>query len=273
MLTSIIHNLTDRCVLEEVKDIDNLDDASTTYVHRRIIKSKRPLWSFYQSVYSQFVEMVSGLPPGIVLEVGAGTGFLKEFLPSAITSDLCPFPWVDTVLDAMDMPFKDNSVSAILLRGVLHHIPDADRFFKEVDRCLMPGGRLIMVEPHNTLWGGVVSRHLHHEAYDPEGDWTIPAGGRLSGANLALPWIVFSRDRHMFDRRFPRLKVRNLESRDALHYILSGGFKYKQFVPDWLWWSVNLAEWLLTPLMPLVGTLLYVDIEKADASDDGRLKK
>lgn len=48
------------------------------------------------------------------------------------------------------MPFQDKSVSAFMMIDVLHHIKDSRQFFKEMQRCLKPGGKIVMIEPANT---------------------------------------------------------------------------------------------------------------------------
>jgi hypothetical protein len=45
-----------------------------------------------------------------------------------------------------------------------------------------------------------ITNHLNPDA----ADWSFPAVGPLSGANGALPWILFERDRARFEREFPQ---------------------------------------------------------------------
>lgn len=44
--------------------------------------------------------------------------------------------------DLLDLPIADGSVDAAFSIGVLHHSPDPRRAFREVARCVRPGGRL-----------------------------------------------------------------------------------------------------------------------------------
>src|SRR5260370_17262970 len=86
------------------------------------------------------------------------------------------------------------------------------RFFREATRCLRVGGRILLIEPWVSTWSRIIYTHLHHEPFQPDSpDWTIPLSGPLSGANGAMPWIIFERDREQFEARFPHLKVQLLK--------------------------------------------------------------
>ena len=50
--------------------------------------------------------------------------------------------------DATRLPFADGSVDAVLIRDLLHHLPDRAAALAEAARVLAPGGRLTLVEPN-----------------------------------------------------------------------------------------------------------------------------
>jgi SAM-dependent methyltransferase len=50
--------------------------------------------------------------------------------------------------DAARLPFADASFDAVLIRDLLHHLPDRVRALREARRVLRPGGRLTLVEPN-----------------------------------------------------------------------------------------------------------------------------
>jgi SAM-dependent methyltransferase len=52
--------------------------------------------------------------------------------------------------DAARLPFGDASFDAVLIRDLLHHLPDRARALAEARRVLKPGGRLTLVEPNRT---------------------------------------------------------------------------------------------------------------------------
>ena len=90
-----------------------------------------------------------------------------------------------------------------------------------------------MVEPWNTGWSRWIYSHLHHEPFDVNGEWTIPITGPLSGANGALPWIVFERDREVFSMRFPEWRISGITPMMPLVYLLSGGISLRSIFPGW----------------------------------------
>ena len=46
--------------------------------------------------------------------------------------------------DCENFPFEDNAFDAIICSNSFHHDPDPLAFFKSVQRCLRPGGRLVL---------------------------------------------------------------------------------------------------------------------------------
>ena len=46
--------------------------------------------------------------------------------------------------DCENFPFEDNTFDAIICSNSFHHYPDPLAFFKSVQRCLRPGGRLVL---------------------------------------------------------------------------------------------------------------------------------
>jgi SAM-dependent methyltransferase len=252
-------------------DQDILDNPETTLKRASIIRSKRLLRAFYSECYEYFLDSSSNVPPGIKLELGSGAGFIKEVMPDVITSEYLPLPTVDSVCSASDLPFPNRSLSAIFLLDVLHHLPDLDRFFKESNRCLLPGGVVAMVEPANTVWSRFIYRHFHPEPFDPTvSDWRLPPGGPLSMANVALPWIVFCRDRMRYDREYPDLEVVKIECFGPMLYVLSGGVTHRQMLPDLLYSAVRWGEELLTPLNDLFGMFMKITIRRRHDSPGKR---
>ena len=77
----------------------DIDDPRTTHLRLQIIQEKSFLRQIYQEWY-QSLALV--LPPGegAVLELGAGAGFMKDFIPELITSEVFYCPNIRAVLDA-----------------------------------------------------------------------------------------------------------------------------------------------------------------------------
>lgn len=47
-----------------------------------------------------------------------------------------------SLADAMELPFEDESFDVVTCRIAAHHFADAQTFFREAERVLVPGGRL-----------------------------------------------------------------------------------------------------------------------------------
>ena len=106
-----------------------------------------------------------------------------------------------------------------------------------------------MIEPWVSAWSKLVYTKLHHEPFQPDAaDWTFPISGPLSGANGALPWIVFRRDRARFERDFPEWKIETLAPMMPLRYLVSGGVSMRSLMPGWstpAWRGIEGAMWRL----------------------------
>ncbi|MCA1758739.1 MAG: class I SAM-dependent methyltransferase, partial [Bacteroidales bacterium] len=209
-----------------------LDSPERTIFHNQIIRNKLFIRKLYEEWYEIFSATLPQLPDGKMVELGSGGGFLKEVIPSVLCSDILDLPFNDLTFSALDMPFENNELSAVFMIDTFHHIPDANRFLSEVDRVLKKDGMVVMIEPANSLWGRIIYKNFHHEPFEPEAGWTIPRSGPLSGANGALPWIVFERNKKLFESNFPNLEILEIRYHTPFRYLVSGGVSFKQLVPD-----------------------------------------
>jgi len=250
--------------LPETRDVKNLDDPAITTLHGEILRKKAFLKKLYTDFYRQFGQFVPEQNGKLLVELGSGGGFIKDVIPNVVTSDVLKVGGIDKVFSATDMPFEDSSVDAFFMFDVLHHIPEPRRFFSEADRCLKPGGEIIMIEPANTSWARFVYKNFHHEQFDPQGEWRLGKGGPLSQGNGAMPWIIFVRDRKIFEREYPRLKIVLLYNHTPVSYLLSGGFTLRQVVPGFIYPLVRAMEYLLTPARNYLGMFMTVVLEKTD---------
>ena len=121
-----------------------------------------------------------------------------------------------------------------------------------------------MIEPANTPWSRFIYKNFHYERFDPQGDWRLDKGGRLSQANGALPWIVFCRDRDTFELEYPRLKIVSLHNHTPLRHLLSGGFSLRQLIPGGLYPVVKAIEYVLSPADKWLGMFMTVVLEKSN---------
>jgi SAM-dependent methyltransferase len=241
----------------------HLDDPQSSIQHGELIRSKIFLNKLYREWYHYLIRRIEHLPEGKIVELGSGGGFIKELLPDVITSDVMPLPGNDMTFSAEEMPFDDNSLASIFMIDVLHHIPDCRAFFSEAQRVLQPGGMIIMSEPANTLWSRFFYKNFHHEPFDPKSGWEIEnSTGPLSGANGAIPWIVFNRDIELFHQEFSQLSLVNLELHTPLRYLISGGLSYRSLLPHQLFGMLTKLEKLFTPIYAWTAMFQLIEVAK-----------
>src|SRR5262249_27050171 len=89
------------------------------HLHRGVWQSKPVLREVYRHLYQKIVVMCR---PGLTLEVGGGSGNLKDYLPDVVSFDIVGAPWLDFVADAQALPIRSGSVANIVMFDVLHHI-------------------------------------------------------------------------------------------------------------------------------------------------------
>src|SRR5262245_27320971 len=248
----------------------SVDDPRTTRLRRDIIRDKPLLRGIYRDWYALVRE---SLPPGVggVLELGSGAGFLREVLPEAVTSDTVAGADVRLFADGRALPVADGRLRAIVLIDVLHHISDCRRLFAEAARCIRPGGALVAIEPWVSAWSRFVYGRLHEEPFQPDAAaWEFPPAGPLSGANQALPWIVFQRDRAAFDAEFPEWRIERVKPFMPLRYLVSGGVGFRNLVPGWthpLWVGL---ETLAKPFMASLAMFVHVVLRRTPAESSRR---
>jgi SAM-dependent methyltransferase len=232
----------------------DLDDPETSALRRRIILQKPFLRRVYEEWYADIAAAL-GDEPGFALELGSGAGFLYEHTKRVLASDVMLLPGLRLVTDATALPFTPASLRGIVMVNVLHHVADPAAFFREAARVVRPRGRVVMREPWVTTWSSVVYGRLHHEPYDPRAtQWTLPVAGPLTGANSALPWIIFVRDRGRFDADFPEWAVESIALGMPFRYLLSGGVSMRSLMPGftfpwWRWVEARLQPWASTLAM------------------------
>lgn len=242
-------------------DLNNLE---TTLFHGKLIQQKIFLKNIYIDFYKRILDSLCFKnKKGFLIEIGSGGGFIKEIIPKVKTSDLMKIPSVDLQFSALKIPFKKNSVNAFLMIDVLHHISDTSKFFEEVNRCLKKGGQLIMIEPANTLLGGLILKYFHHEPFLPQSkQWRFNSSGPLSGANSALPWIIFFRDKGKFQKKYENFRIIKLEAHTPFSYIISGGLTFPSFLPGFTYPLIRSIEFLLTPLNKYLGMFYTISLKK-----------
>jgi len=217
------------------------------------------MYEDYYAVFGEQTALLASLP-GKLLELGSGGGFLKERLSEVVTSEICEDPLVDRVVDAGHLPFGDRELKGIFMLNVLHHLPDPMAFFKEALRSLVSRGRVVMIEPYNSWLGRIVFKKAHHEPFDENASsWSVQGSGRLTGSNQALPWIIFSRDRTLFETHFPDLQIRVIQPHTVTRYLLSGGLSWREMAPSFTHSALKQLDLFLSRsprIFPLFQTII-----------------
>ena len=254
----------EKCLAHPLTRGLSIDDPRTTELRKLIIVKKKFLRRIYIEWYKS---IVSELPKidGLVLELGSGAGFLRDFIPGLVTSEILPCPDVDIILDGYELPFVDNSLRGIVMTDVFHHLPHPRNFLKEATRCVKPGGVIVMIEPWVTPWSQFIYTKLHHEPFRPEAEtWEFPGTGPLSGANGALPWIVFQRDRMQFRREFPEWRIQKINLDMPFCYLVSGGISLRSLMPGWSFGIWRKMEKLLNPWMECLAMFARITLVKSN---------
>ena len=233
-----------------VKNVD-VDGGDRLRVHSRMLAQKPMLKEVFTGFHHTFERLdkrfLSGT--GVRVEIGAGVAPIRDSYPGVLATDIVAGSGFDHVLDAEKMDLQDGSVRALFGQNCFHHFPHPCLFFQELERVVTPGGGAILLEPYHGPFASFLFRRMFRtEGYDKKfPSWETPTSGPMNGANQALSYIVFKRDRAEFERRFPSLEVVHQETcSNYLMYLFSGGLNFRQLWPDWA-----------APLLWLIQKLLY----------------
>jgi SAM-dependent methyltransferase len=197
--------------------------------HRRVWQAKPTLRVLYGDYHRRLIEVC---PSGPVLDIGGGSAHVKEFRKEILSVDILPFPGIDVVCDAHELPFKDSEFAGIIMLDVLHHLERPVDFLAEAARILRPGGVLAMIEPGMTTLSYPFFRFMHQEPADLGVDPFNPISQSDRDkdpwhSNQAIPTLLFARERNLAElsRRVPQLRLKKKEWLSFVAYPLSGGFK------------------------------------------------
>lgn len=235
-----------------LKDIDP-DSDELLVVHSRVLYEKPMMRDVFAEFYDTCIklddEYFSG--NGNRIEIGAGVSFFKKRHPQILTTDIKKADNLDMVVDALNMPFDTNSIRSVYGINCFHHFPDPYKFFHELDRVLTKGGGCILIDPYY----GFIAERFYSRIFDSEGfdvtqkEWTNESIGYMNGANQALSYIVFKRDKEKLEKLFPRLEiVLQKPLNNYLRYLFSGGLNFRQVLPSFFAPFIRFTEFLLMPV-------------------------
>lgn len=241
----------------------NQEEITKEYFTRRAVWKKKPQ---IRLVYERWVKKMRPFLPqqGSLLEVGSGSGLLRDFLPEVILSEVIDLPWIDRVIDCMHIPFEDGALSGVIGFDLLHHLAQPHFFLTEVARVLRPGGRALFIEPYITFFSFFGYKALHHESiyfqdYQSNKEKQNPWEG-----NTALANLVFGRDLKNWASLHPDLIIVHRELFSFFDFTCAAGFKPYAYMPHSLFRHLVKIDDYLTWLMPLIAFRTFIVLEKPD---------
>ncbi len=166
------------------------------------------------------------------IEVGCGNGLSKLFIKNNrfLLTDFSDFSWVELKVNAIDMPFEDDSQDFIISSNMTHHLSKPILFFKESLRVLKPGGVLIIQDVYGSFFLRLILRILRHEGYnydiDPFNENCICVDlYNLWKGNNVIPNLLF-KDTERLENIFS-FKCRHLKYTEFASFLISGGVTAK----------------------------------------------
>jgi ubiquinone/menaquinone biosynthesis C-methylase UbiE len=125
--------------------------------------------SSYYPMNATVLESVGDVTGQDVLLLGNGTSqkellfadtarrvVYSDYSPRAVRVMADAFPRDNVeyrAIDAMDLPFSDESMDVVYGYAFVHHLPDPARFLREAERVLRPGGRAVFMDnPRSPLY-------------------------------------------------------------------------------------------------------------------------
>jgi SAM-dependent methyltransferase len=194
------------------------------------------------------------------IEVGAGSGLSKMFIQNKHfeLTDYAEHDWLDkTNVDALNLPYADNSLDFIVSGNMIHHVPYVMNFFAEMQRVLKPDGKLLIQEIYSSYLMRFILRLMKHEGYDFNIDiWnkdivcTNPDD--LWSANCVIPNLLFQ-NMDQFKKHVPYFYVQKHSYTECLAFLNSGGViaKTKHLpLPNWGLRAVQKIDQFLCWLAP-----------------------
>jgi ubiquinone/menaquinone biosynthesis C-methylase UbiE len=158
----------------------------------------------------------------LVLDVGAGTRLkhFKRYIAGArhvVGIDVAPQDLLQNrdvnskaIGSAEQLPFQSSSFDAIVCVDVVEHLTDPAMFLSEAQRCLRPGGKLIICTPNLLGYKNIVSNALPRPVMDMA--WRV-----FKGRQAGQPHRTYYRSNTV--RRMTKLAKQNKLAIQQAHYL------------------------------------------------------
>lgn len=221
-------------------------DYSAAEQHNREINENRSAWRqkrVLRLAYGALYEAIRGqIDPALcepIVELGSGMGNIKEFVPQCITTDIFPNAEVDLVENAYALNFDDSSLGHLILFDVWHHIEFPANALAEFRRVLVPGGRVILLEPSMSPVGRFVYGRFHHEPLGFETEFPREVRGldlkrdtRYFAAQSSCHRLIKKKELPELLDGWETVTIREIP---AFAYLASGGFRGPALYPQALY--------------------------------------
>jgi SAM-dependent methyltransferase len=133
------------------REVDVAGETTDSFDRLKLVFKKFPRFYYFlirvvSPVYGDWSKITGFVKSqdGLVLNIGSGN-FPRQ--KEVVNVDMMPYENVDIVCDIHRLPFKDNSIDAVMSVAVLEHVREPALVLKEVKRVLKPGGRIFSAIP------------------------------------------------------------------------------------------------------------------------------
>jgi len=174
------------------------------------------------------------------IEVGSGAGFAKDFIKNKNfkLTDLSEDDHLDFKnIDAQNTGFKNESFNFVIASNMIHHIPFPIKFFKEVNRILKKGGKLIIFESYCSIIFQIATMIMKHEGFD----FTLNVWDEDKAksdehdawhGNIAVPHLIFDNKKKFRENLGEYFEIEYEKLTECLIFLNSGGVTSKtKFIP------------------------------------------
>ncbi|MDQ6802105.1 MAG: class I SAM-dependent methyltransferase [Acidobacteriota bacterium] len=211
-------------------------------------RSKALLRDVYFQMYARVAAWIDTSIAGKIVEIGSGIGNFGEFQRDVVLTDQSIQPWLDLTCSAYRLPFREGTVSHIVMFDVFHHLSAPRAFFESARPALASGGRIILLEPYISLTSAVVYGVFHDEPIawrakiedTPTTEYYAAQGNATRLLLGDLDWL-------------PGWRVVHREAFSAFGYLLSGGFSRPALYPRALLPTFNAIDRALSHFPRLFG--------------------
>ena len=169
------------------------------------------------------------------IEVGSGAGFTKDFIKNKNfkLTDLGFDEHLDFKnVNAQNTGFENESFDYVIASNMIHHIPYPIKFFRETNRILKKGGKLIIFESYCSIFFQLATIIMKHEGFDftlNVWDENIPKSDEKNAwhGNIAVPHLIFD-DKNIFNDKLGELfSIEYEKLTECFVFINSGGVTSK----------------------------------------------